>query len=852
MMRVHTPQKNCCRSRQPDSGRFAPRGFANRAEDKEIAGEHKPLPLDFDMTGLPLYPPVQAKLAGGSAGDGPENEDAASSKGTGEKAPAFRQVQPEAHRQEPNRTGMPDRLKAGIETLSGIDMSDVRVHANSALPAQLNALAYTQGNQIYMGPGQERHLPHEAWHVVQQAQGRVRATRPLKGLRLNDHAGLEAEASTMSARAAELPSISESRIGSSSLEIVSLPGFAADFLSSLVFQRMEDKDKAIEGLLKQIYGKLYEHFAGKSSFNWSKPSQLEKDGVFADIVGRAENEDGAINSLIAGILKSGHVESTVIFDTYKKYALSCRDRITKDQLQKEMDLQEAQRLEQDSRSKPGLRRQKPDRKEVHLDLSQAQKEELPNKIRKLMPKLVAASPIAYTQHCAKARPTVKERSGTNTLAEKCFGPLSSTDFSKAFSCYKSELTGKSLNLGGGVTMSRKGGMQIQQLGTYLPPTTRGPKSVQETMDQILKQSGITSRQLAIAINMRDSNAIAKRFPSLTSEQIQKIQAMRALMMVEIHRAPELLLGTLAEHRRSAHGFSHVKDYPTLTPMAPPGAAAELTKSRKDKGKQSLDASNIPEKTLERALASITGLLTSAAKKPPANDPALNRLLQAVVDEPEDGEPSDNLVDAITECVSTPAYAIPEDEEMAAATDSTAPAADPVSKNTTTVAAASSTLLPDVGTIASDTESSPNLASMAHKKEIGKSKEKTLESLTEEYGGALSYGSSVGNNCLIYAIAGAIDFKLTDDDARTIRSKLAEQDLVGVDKFDFLPGYERVIDRIVQLLSSLANEKGQQFVDACTITLDTTTHDIDPVVVNISGGGKNFYIIHHGNHYYFLK
>jgi len=39
---------------------------------------------------------------------------------------------------EDNRTGMPDGLKAGIESLSGMDMSDVRVHANSPQPAQLN------------------------------------------------------------------------------------------------------------------------------------------------------------------------------------------------------------------------------------------------------------------------------------------------------------------------------------------------------------------------------------------------------------------------------------------------------------------------------------------------------------------------------------------------------------------------------------------------------------------------------------------------------------------------------------------------------------------------------------------
>ena len=75
-----------------------------------------------------------------------------------------------------NRTGMPDPLKAGLEQLSGLDMSDVRVRYNSSKPAELQALAYAQGNQIHLGPGQERHLPHEAWHVVQQKQGRVRPT----------------------------------------------------------------------------------------------------------------------------------------------------------------------------------------------------------------------------------------------------------------------------------------------------------------------------------------------------------------------------------------------------------------------------------------------------------------------------------------------------------------------------------------------------------------------------------------------------------------------------------------------------------------------------------------------------
>jgi len=48
-------------------------------------------------------------------------------------------------------------------------------------PAKLGALAYARGSDIHLGPGQEQHLAHEAWHVVQQKQGRVAATAQLKG-----------------------------------------------------------------------------------------------------------------------------------------------------------------------------------------------------------------------------------------------------------------------------------------------------------------------------------------------------------------------------------------------------------------------------------------------------------------------------------------------------------------------------------------------------------------------------------------------------------------------------------------------------------------------------------------------
>lgn len=101
-----------------------------------------------------------------------------------------------------NNTGLPDNLKSGIENLSGYSMNDVKVHYNSDKPAQLNAHAYAQGSAIHLAPGQEKHLAHEAWHVVQQKQGRVQATKQLKGkVAINDDTSLEREADVMGAKA---------------------------------------------------------------------------------------------------------------------------------------------------------------------------------------------------------------------------------------------------------------------------------------------------------------------------------------------------------------------------------------------------------------------------------------------------------------------------------------------------------------------------------------------------------------------------------------------------------------------------------------------------------------------------
>ena len=98
---------------------------------------------------------------------------------------------------------MPDYLKSGIESLSGFSMDNVRVHYNSSKPATVQALAYTQGTDIHVAPGQEKCLPHEAWHVAQQMAGRVSPTTNINGMPVNDNTALEHEADVMGEKAVQ-------------------------------------------------------------------------------------------------------------------------------------------------------------------------------------------------------------------------------------------------------------------------------------------------------------------------------------------------------------------------------------------------------------------------------------------------------------------------------------------------------------------------------------------------------------------------------------------------------------------------------------------------------------------------
>jgi hypothetical protein len=54
-------------------------------------------------------------------------------------------------------------------------------------------------------PGQERHAPHEEWHVVQQKRGRVVPSRRPGSPAINDGGRLEREADRMGQRSLRPP-----------------------------------------------------------------------------------------------------------------------------------------------------------------------------------------------------------------------------------------------------------------------------------------------------------------------------------------------------------------------------------------------------------------------------------------------------------------------------------------------------------------------------------------------------------------------------------------------------------------------------------------------------------------------
>jgi hypothetical protein len=285
---------------------------------------------------------------------------------------------------------------------------------------------------------------------------------------------------------------------------------------------------------------------------------------------------------------------------------------------------------------------------------------------RIQQKMFRASALGYRANRAKSTETVKQRAELNALTESA-NPLSTADMAIVQASYRPGAGGEqSLLLEKGpkyqVTMSRSGGQEIHQLGPYLPGIK---KSVQEIIEEILKNTKLSSTEQAEAMNIRDPEELAKWVAgkNFSDKYIEKIRAMRHLLAIEKHRGEEISGATSLEHRSAVHGFRDITEYPERTPLGPSQATVELKLARakrlKSEGKKETDIASdfsyIPSQTHKRALESTTHFLTSFMQNPKP-DPEAGALVKALLEEQsEPGEPSQQLVDAFEGIVRTPTY-----------------------------------------------------------------------------------------------------------------------------------------------------------------------------------------------------
>lgn len=243
-----------------------------------------------------------------------------------------------------NSRGLPGNIRAGIESLSGFSMENVTVHYNSSKPSRLNAHAYTKGTEIHVAPGEEKHLPHEAWHVVQQMQGRVTPTGRIAGEMVNDSRVLEREADIMGAKAVRAGSVPNpplqkkscgkvaqlSHIKNVSPNTQPAPQLIQNAKPTIVFESMADNAASAQSIFDQTkgysgnticvfglnrrvglagaalgpvqIGDVYRHFFRGFTFEWEKPGQVLETDQYkmpfiearAEIMGQAEKIVGAL------------------------------------------------------------------------------------------------------------------------------------------------------------------------------------------------------------------------------------------------------------------------------------------------------------------------------------------------------------------------------------------------------------------------------------------------------------------------------------------------------------------------------------------------------------------------------
>ena len=162
---------------------------------KQVNGRQK---KDTTSTSGTTHNPVsiQTKLATGEPGDKYEEE-------------MMTAQQPGV--QMKRNTALPEEVQMKMESAFGESFANVNIHKNSPQAKDLNALAFTQGNDVHFAPGQfnpnsqrgQELIGHEFAHVKQQREGRVKPTVQTKGVSINNDEHLEREADEMGKKAVQ-------------------------------------------------------------------------------------------------------------------------------------------------------------------------------------------------------------------------------------------------------------------------------------------------------------------------------------------------------------------------------------------------------------------------------------------------------------------------------------------------------------------------------------------------------------------------------------------------------------------------------------------------------------------------
>lgn len=583
----------------------------------------------------------------------------------------------EPTRKEPNHTGLPDALKERIERSSGLPLDSVNVQYNSPRPARFHALAYTQGTSIYVGPRQEKHLPHEAWHVVQHLQGRVTPTSRANGTAMNDDQQLEHEAETMGKQ------VPTTQPPPQSLP----PSLHSTGTGQVSIQRVEDPGNEIRNTIRKAYAQLRKKYG--ETYSLPTPSRLH--GKMVQIIESAKSKKGAFTAFRDYLVDTYFSVSadreklrTIIGEAFS----SVEEEEQKQSAKRKKELEELSA----SRKKRATEaaKAKEEEKDDEADEDEADEEEartftpkekrtIKSKLEKpgIQKKLYRGSILAYEKHQGKADASIPGFTGLNALTTDYSDPLSTSDLAQALSNYtpgkegedallleKSEKAPKYQ-----VTMARTGGQEVHQLGPYLPSGGK-KKSVQEIIAELQTETGLNSQQVGQAIDIKDVPTLLKKFPVLSTKPkaLEKIRASRVLLAVEKNRGPEVAFATSLEQRKVRLGYGHVADYPKDTPLGPVSATANLKKARatqlKSEGKDTGfpdDVSYIPKETQERAMKSTTTFIHSFLEKP-HNDPEAMELIEAILAEKEeDGDPSKQLVEALDNVLRTPEQNFSDDE-----------------------------------------------------------------------------------------------------------------------------------------------------------------------------------------------